>query len=191
MKRITEARTGRGARRRQAGFSLVEIMVSMVILAVGLLGLAGLQAKSHEMEVESFSRAQAMVLVQDMSDRLLANIANARTGQYVIDGVGAPASGLCTAPATTLDRDLCAWDSELRGAAEQVGGTSVGAVANARGCIEWDGANNLYTVSVAWQGRGNLGVPAVNCGSADITTNRRALSRRVRIATLVSAIGGP
>lgn len=189
-------RTGATSVRRQmfeSGSSLIEVMVSLVILVVGLLGLAGLQAKSHEMRIESFSRAQAMLLVQDMSDRLLANLANARTGQYAVNAAGAPASGLCPTadPPTTVGEDLCDWHTALRGAAEQVGGTAIGALSNARGCVEWDGANNLYTVSVAWQGRGDFGAPAVNCGSADILVNRRALSGRIRIATLTSTIGGP
>jgi prepilin-type N-terminal cleavage/methylation domain-containing protein len=51
---------------RQRGFSLVEILVTLVIAMIGLLGLAGVQIRAHQAELESYQRAQALVLVSDM-----------------------------------------------------------------------------------------------------------------------------
>src|SRR4026209_1446790 len=53
----------------QSGFSLVEILVTLVIVMIGLLGLAGVQMRAHQAEMESYQRAQALVLVADMVDR--------------------------------------------------------------------------------------------------------------------------
>src|SRR4051812_34767512 len=55
------------------GFTMIEVLVSLFIVTLGLLGLAALQAKAQQAELESYQRAQALVLVQDMVDRINAN----------------------------------------------------------------------------------------------------------------------
>ena len=56
----------------QGGATMIEVLITIVILAFGLLGLVGLQAKVQLAEVESYQRAQAVVLLNDMADRLNA-----------------------------------------------------------------------------------------------------------------------
>jgi type IV pilus assembly protein PilV len=58
---------------RQCGFSLIEVMISLLIMVVGLLGLAGLMVQSQRAEMESYQRAQALILLQDMAGRINAN----------------------------------------------------------------------------------------------------------------------
>lgn len=58
---------------RQQGFSLIEVLVTMVILLIGLLGLAGLMVNTQKLDAESYQRRQALILLQDGVDRLLAN----------------------------------------------------------------------------------------------------------------------
>ena len=58
---------------RQGGLTLVEVLVSVVILLVGLLGLAALMTNSQKAEAESYQRAQALLLLQDMVGRINAN----------------------------------------------------------------------------------------------------------------------
>jgi type IV pilus assembly protein PilV len=55
------------------GFSLLEVMIAMVIFAVGVLGLAGMQVIALENSNESSSRNQAIILAYSMSDRMIAN----------------------------------------------------------------------------------------------------------------------
>jgi len=55
------------------GFSMVEVLVTIVILMIGLLGLAGLQARALTSQMESYQRAQALVLMKDMTDRINSN----------------------------------------------------------------------------------------------------------------------
>ncbi len=57
----------------QGGFSLIEVLVALVILLIGLLGLAGLMVQSQRSEFEAYQRVQAMILLQDMANRINAN----------------------------------------------------------------------------------------------------------------------
>ena len=174
---------------RQRGVTLIEVLVSIVIVVIGLLGLAGLQARIQLAEMEAFQRAQAIVLLADMTDRLNANRRNAMsyvtatpmgTGQSVQD---------CSAM-TGATRDLCEWSNALLGAAEaSSGGSKVGAMIGARGCI----ANTVATkprqflVSVVWQGLNATTTPAATaCGSGSYgnETQRRAAVTTVTIGCL-------
>jgi type IV pilus assembly protein PilV len=56
-----------------AGFSLIEILVTVMILMFGILGLAGLQGAAINAESDAHQRAQALLLLQDMADRINAN----------------------------------------------------------------------------------------------------------------------
>jgi len=61
----------------QRGTSLIEVLVTMVILAFGLLGAAGLQARLQLADMESYQRAQALVLMDDIASRIATNRAHA------------------------------------------------------------------------------------------------------------------
>ena len=61
------------SRQRQKGFSLVEVLVSVVILSVGILGVAGLQMLSLQQNRNSLFRADALLLGGDILDRMRAN----------------------------------------------------------------------------------------------------------------------
>ncbi|MET0048914.1 MAG: type IV pilus modification protein PilV [Sedimenticola sp.] len=64
--------------KRQKGFSLVEVLVSVLVLSVGLLGLAGLQGTVLRSTHSAYLRSQAAILAGDMVDRMRANPA----GEY-------------------------------------------------------------------------------------------------------------
>lgn len=176
--------------RAQRGFSLLEILVTVLILAFGLIGLAGLQLKVQTAEDESYQRAQAILLVQDMISRLSANRANAAS--YVISGsIGTgDAYTTCDPPAATrAEQDLCEWSTALKGAAERSSsGTSVGAMLDARGCIEELSTNpRVLRVSVAWESRAGLVAPTLACGQNQYSSEaqRRAIGGLVSIPNLL------
>ena len=50
----------------QRGVGLIEVLISLVVIAIGLLGLAALQGKAQKAELESYQRSQALILVQDL-----------------------------------------------------------------------------------------------------------------------------
>ncbi len=101
------------------GFTLLEVLVAMIVLAIGLLGLAGLQAVSLTRNNESNFRQQAALLAYDITDRMRANIAGVRdpaagnndNSSYHMTSVSPPSSTAicpCT-PAQLAAKDLIEW----------------------------------------------------------------------------------
>lgn len=186
--------------RRERGVILLEVMIAIVILAVGLLGLAKLQASTRQIEMESYQRSQAVILLQDMVGRLSSNSKAAACYALTDPASGAPYLGSGgTLPAncgigtvaqqTTALNDLTQWHQMLAGAAETDGEVQTGAMIGARGCIAFDAATNVYVVTVAWQGMLESSAPAgLTCaaGLYGSEPRRRAVSAIVRIATLAS-----
>lgn len=169
----------------QRGATMLEVLITIVILTIGLLGLAGLQAKLQSSEMESYQRAQALLLLKDMAGRIAANRNNA--ANYVSElGAGMTCS---TSIATQKDRDLKEWCEALQGAAEQIGTSKVGAMIGGRGCVS--GAGSQYMVTVAWQGLIPISAPpaSVACGldayNATGTACTGDLCRRV-VTTIVN-----
>lgn len=83
--------------RSSAGFSLIEVLVSIVVLSIGLLGTAGLMSASLKNTNTAFYRSQATFLADDIVDRLRANLTAARNGQYNMGPLCAPGAGAMAA----------------------------------------------------------------------------------------------
>jgi type IV pilus assembly protein PilV len=66
----------------QRGFNLIEVLVTIVVLAIGLLGLAGLQAHSLKNSHSSLYRTIASQQAYDIADRIAANLAGVAAGHY-------------------------------------------------------------------------------------------------------------
>ncbi len=58
---------------RQYGFSLLEVLIALLVLSIGLLGLAGLQTLGLKFNMQSYQRTQAALLAYDIVDRMRAN----------------------------------------------------------------------------------------------------------------------
>jgi len=193
---------------RNSGFSMIEVLITLIILLTGLLGLAGLQIRAQQAELESYQRSQALILVSDMAGRIAAN--RRATPCYAIGlayvGNNAGSTAVVTPAACVgagsietraiADSDLLEWSNLLFGASESYGGgaNKVGAMIGARGCITYvaDAApstSGVYTVSVVWQGMSNTAAPAVadTCGQNLYGTEakRRLVKTTVRIPTLL------
>ena len=179
----------------QRGTSLIEVLVTVVILSFGLLGIAVFQAKANVGSIESYQRAQAVILLEDMQARLRANPTKAT--DYVTTGttwLGTDdVSTNCAIAAAGSARDRCEWSMALRGAAEKTTDSKfVGAMEGARGCIEelekTDPTDakcdtGMYRVTVAWQGLHETKAPLVTCANTKYgaVTLRRAISITVAI----------
>jgi type IV pilus assembly protein PilV len=163
------------AYKKLLGVSMIEVLVTLVIMAFGLLGLSGMLARLQTSEVESYQRSQALLLLNDMANRLALNRVN-RT-QYPDEAkvdapVGAGMNCADIVPGTSVAlADLQEWCGALQGAAETTAGASVGAMIGGRGCIEEVLAGTAttpaeYRISVAWQGLVPISVPAESaCGA--------------------------
>ena len=180
---------------RQRGASMIEVLVTIVIIAFGLLGMAGLQVRLQVSEMESYQRSQALLLLNDMASRMATNRNNAAS--YVTT-VAIPLGAGMTCPTTTttvVQRDLGEWCNALQGAGETMdaGATKVGAMVGGRGCVESVGSD--YLVTVAWQGLTPIAAPPASVACAANSYNgatgpcvndlcRRTVTSLVRIATL-------
>ncbi|HZE61703.1 MAG TPA: type IV pilus modification protein PilV [Burkholderiales bacterium] len=157
-------------RNRQTGFNMLEILFSLLIVTTGLLGLAGTQVVAQRAEQESYQRAQAIVLMTDIVDRINTNrkaaicynISDATTGagylgatgsgKYNISTYTCPALATNPAAVSRAQLDMQFIDEMLLGAGETLGGNQVGAMLGARTCVGFDAATQAYTVAIAWQG---------------------------------------
>jgi len=187
----------------QRGTSLIEVLVTMVILAFGLLGAAGLQARLQLADMESYQRAQALVLMDDIASRIATNRANAAA---YVTGASNPLGSTGNAcptpgtPATLQQLDSVQWCNALKGAAEVAGANKVGAMLGARGCVEalTPTTNNEYLVTVAWQGLAPVSAPpaSIACGAnlyngaVGSTSSNCAADRCRRVVTTVVRIAG-
>jgi type IV pilus assembly protein PilV len=167
----------------QSGVTLIEVLVAVVVTVIGLLGMVALQMRSYTTEAESYQRAQAAILIEDMANRIRANSANAAA--YVAEDIGAGEAQVCNPASALAARDLCEWANLLRGAAETHGASSVGAMTAARSCIRAAGADS-YVVTVVWEGSIPTAEPRATCGQAAFSDQklRRALSTILRVADL-------
>lgn len=178
----------------QRGTTLLEVLVTIAILAVGLLGLAGLQSRLQVSEMESYQRSQALILLNDMSSRIATNRISAAS--YVTANALGAGMTCPTALTTQTDKDVNEWCRALQGSAETQAANSVGAMVGGRGCVESLGSGQ-YMVTVAWQGLVPISAPptSVSCGQNNYNSTqtgaacvndlcRRVVTTIVQIATL-------
>jgi type IV pilus assembly protein PilV len=174
-----------GNLRQNAGFGMLEVLITLIIVLTGLLGLAGLLTLGQQAEMESYQRSQALVLLEDMESRINANRNLASSYAGFLAGTSAPAV-TCPGVATGAI-DKCQWHNALLGAAETKNGSSIGAMIGARGCVILT-ATDTYLVSVAWQGLSPTFAPpaGLDCGkdSYGNDAQRRVVSTTLRIADL-------
>ena len=120
----------RPTRTQQSGLGMIEILVALLILSVGLLGLAAMQVTSTKMTTQSQQKTQAILLAQDMIERVRANRGNANA----YNGI------------TVDSSDSCATD--FTSAAGNVAGSDEAEWANAVRCLLADGQGDV-TVNAA------------------------------------------
>jgi type IV pilus assembly protein PilV len=124
---------------RSAGFTLIEALVALVVLSVGLLGVAGLQLSGLRYNMSAGSRTQASYLANDVLDRMRANLTSARKGDYDINFGGVKTGSSLAAG------DVTAWLAEISAV-----------LPAGQGRIVTDQTTNLATVSLQWvDSRGN------------------------------------
>ncbi len=90
-------------KRRQSGFSLIEVMVAALILSTAILGVAGLQMLGMKGTQQSFMKSQAMGVVQNLTERMRANQAGVIAGDYTLNS----ATFDCTATRPSCNTTYC------------------------------------------------------------------------------------
>ncbi len=185
---------------------MIEVLVTMVIIAFGLLGIAGLQARLQTSEVEAYQRTQALLLLDDLKGRMESN--RLEVAQYAVEApTSAPVGAGTTCIAwnsslTRVKKDMSQWCEALQGAAETAdsGTSKVGAMVGGRGCVEDLGVgaagDRSLRITVAWQGLTPIAAPSEECGAGSYDGPsgspchddlcRRTVSTIVRIGKLAS-----
>jgi type IV pilus assembly protein PilV len=125
---------------QQKGFSLIEVLVTMVIISFGLLGIAGVIVNSMKNNQSSYARTQASVLANDIIDRMRANRTSAEaspspyTFNNLLTTATIPGSGV-------VFNDLTEWSQSLVASMPSASG---------RGSIAIDATTKMVTVTVQW-----------------------------------------
>jgi type IV pilus assembly protein PilV len=148
---------------KNTGFTLIEVLISMLILAIGLLGLGTLQTSNIRHNLAAYNRGQAVQLLYDMADRMRANnckttstltcpsapapVANyvitdtlqdSRTKNKTAGDAACVTVGNTTCNATLLSTyDLIEWSNAI-----------TNTLPSGRGCINL--TNGVYTLYVTW-----------------------------------------
>lgn len=110
----------------QQGIALIEILISVLVLGIGLLGIAALQSSSVRYSQSAQERTTALIMAGTLTEMMRANPDVARTGSY---------AGDCQAEL------LAEWALQLQAAT----GTTT--------CpeVSWDAGAGVYTININWQ----------------------------------------
>jgi type IV pilus assembly protein PilV len=128
-----------------SGFSLIEALVAILVLSVGLLGLAGLQTVSLKYNQQSYQKSQAIYLAYDIADRMRANPAATAAGLYDITAAAAPpaiATDCTTALCNSTDMatyDKNKWKTSI-----------ANLLASGTGSVATTGGTTRRTVTLTW-----------------------------------------
>lgn len=126
----------------QTGFTLLEILVAIVVLSLGLLGLAGLQAATLRNNQIAYYRAIAIQQTYDMADRIRANQAGVKAGAYNNLNTAIPADPDCVANACTAAQMAVADHSQWNNNNARMLPAGTGTVVR--------GANGSFVVTISW-----------------------------------------
>lgn len=162
----------------QDGFSLLEVLVTMGILSVALMGLAFLQAQGMQMSTSAYARTQASILAGDIIDRMRLNSGNA--ADYDTDGF-TPDTSLCNdTAAPAADNDRHCWFKRILGRGEPGDADYMPpALPGGDGAI--DVAGGTVTVTVSWTERPS-GRRAEDFDPDDITDEDRIRNMSISVA---------
>jgi type IV pilus assembly protein PilV len=136
----------------QHGFTLLEALIALLILSIGLLGLAALQTTGLRSNQMASMRTRATEAAYDITDRMRANPTGVAAGEYVIALADDPGDTSATGTALT---DLTEWrDSviSLPGGASEI-----------EQCDTADGCDGLTHIITVYWDEARRGVTGTNC----------------------------
>jgi type IV pilus assembly protein PilV len=135
------------------GFSLVEVLVSLAVLSIGLLGLAIMQTLALTAGQGGYLRTQAVILAYDLIDRARANTLAYSAGEYdpATFPAGNPpvdcAAAACS-PSDLATYDLIKWKKNVTDLLPN-------------GSVDVDAIGGNYTITITWDDRSNRDTTAV------------------------------
>ncbi len=182
-----------------AGFSLIEVLISLLVISVGLLSIASLQLLSKRSNYDAAQRTSAAHLADDLLSRLRSNpsalidyLPAQPLGNASLD---APATicteGVVCTAAELAAYDLWQWEQELDGMQTTVDGGAAGGLMSPIACVTGPafGGNGNYSVAIAWRGLTEATNPfTADCGEGSGNYGDGDEYRRVLVVrTFISA----
>lgn len=129
--------------RVQTGMTLVEVLVTLVVMSVGLLGVAALQLTSLKSSQESYVRSQVAMLAADILDRMRSNQTGFAAGQYDMtnDVTGFDQAGTA---GTAAAADIAAWQATINRLLPGSDSDAAGRIVR---------TNRIVTITIRWRER--------------------------------------
>lgn len=138
----------------QSGIGMIEILIAVVLVSLGFLAGARMQVEGMRFSQAAYFRSQAYFMATEMIDRMRANVAGVKAGNY--DGAAtsdaAPRPDCTIADCNAADialRDIAEWSDYVHPATNAAPALPSNAIVNARGLIQSVGGGE-YTVTVEW-----------------------------------------
>ena len=127
-------------KQQQAGFTLIEVLIAMLVIAIGVMGVAALQFQALKYNHDAYLRSQINVLANDIIDRIRLNSENVANyeGNYIVDSTS-PTCNQSQAPDAV--NDLACWRRAVNAALPPGGGANIAA------------SGTLHEVTLSWTSR--------------------------------------
>jgi type IV pilus assembly protein PilV len=145
--------------RSQRGTTLIEVLVTLVLISVGLLGVAALQLTSLRANQEAYSNSQASALAADILDRMRANQQGVKTGQYAKLGDTKSNLGSEGAAGTNGGADMIAWQASIKAILPGV----------PQGGVQISADGKVVTVTIQWGERADMTTTDAGANKAHLT----------------------
>jgi len=145
--------TYKPGRRTDSGFTLVEVLIALVIMSVGMLGIAGLYMHSIQAGRTSLFRHHAVTLAGDVADRIRANPSAGINYQVAGIDNNCVDGGIDCTPTEMAQNDIYVWDQQAFATLPQ---GAVGIIFIDNGGLSPD----TYTITVSWQEAGEIPAPS-------------------------------
>jgi type IV pilus assembly protein PilV len=183
--------------RYASGFTLLEVLIALIIVSIGLLGVAAMQATTLKNAGSSKYRSTAIGLTSDMADRLRANLEGVMIANFAVgNGYNRPRTALDDAayntpqptcrssgclPEQMAQDDLAAWQERL--ASSMPRGTGVVCIDSGSGSAptfngttidpQCDGVGTMFAIKVFWlDDRSETATGAATTGAYNVFTTR-------------------
>ena len=149
----------------QAGFTIIEMLIAVLVISIGLLGMAGLQTSGIQQSHNSYLKTQASMLAYDMADRMRSNLAGVAAGHYnAVDSMDSP---ITSAPGCISSNTACsASDTATYDVYQWTNSSAEGSIASllpsGYGMISQNGG--VFTITVLWD-EARTGATGTDCGT--------------------------
>ncbi|WP_093472234.1 type IV pilus modification protein PilV [Halopseudomonas yangmingensis] len=140
------------------GFTLLELMVTIIIISIGLLGMMAMQGRAIQYSTDTLNRTQAMMLANEMVEILRSQPTRMTATAPLFTGLPTNGAGSCTEISGTdvVNQQIQCWGDRAR---QLLPGASTADIASQfYACLSTSdgicGAGSAVEIQIAWRGTG-------------------------------------